>query len=227
MVELSKKTQLVLNKVKQELASKTLTFGDFIQLEVFCLEKPNITYLGLLEKVEKYLPISINTTELEARELLEIYQSYKNIVDRQFSPLIIKLYPNLCITIRLKEIVYDSCWYLPFFVKLRQEIKKEEYLEFQGWEEVLLVPALLGATKISITSIDIKQIKEYYLREKLKTKHISKIYHNLAEVAISSREMNWITMTTEQLLNEKVKLEQSNLFGRSVLLRKLEDEYKI
>jgi hypothetical protein len=228
MLDLSKKALSVVNKVILELKSGALSSVDVAQLFVFCYEKPNITYLGLLEKAEKYLPTKIELTEEKLDELIEIYVSYKNLVERRLSPIAVKLYEDICIKIRLKEIVYEPCWYLPFFTKFA-ELDTNQYLEFQGYEEILLVSAILQKQgRIDITKVDVKTIKEFYLKNKLKAKSVSKImFGNLQYAALSCREIRWEVMSSEELQKEKIEIEHSNLFGKDLYLAKLKNEYKV
>ena len=227
MLKLSKKAQLVLNKVEIELKSGTFSLADKVQLCVFGYENPSITYLGLLEKAEKYLPTNINLPEKQLDGLLKIYLAYKQLVDKQFSSVALRMYPEICIKIKLKEIVYEKCWYLSYFIKFLKEIDTSKYLEFEGWEEVFLVSAVLGQTRVDITKIDVKIIKDFYLKSKLKVKSISKLHKDLSVAAISSREMKWETMSPDELQREKVEITNSNLFGKISYLRKLQDEFKV
>jgi len=227
MLELPKKTQLILNKVILELQSSILSPADIAQLFVFCYDNPSITYLGLLERAEKYLPTNVNLPKEQLDGLSKVYWAYKNLVDRSLSPVAIRNYANICIKIRLREIVYSECWYIPFFVKFVKEINPKDYLEFEGWEEVLLVPAILGQSRIDVKKMEISTIKEFYLKNKLKVKSISKLHNDMAVAAISSREMKWETMSLESLKIEKENLEKSNLFGKDIYLQKLENEFKV
>ena len=103
MLELSEKSQNILNKVEMELKSGAFELGDHAQLLAFCYEKPNITYLGLLEKAEKYLPTNMNIKEEEVDDVLDVYAAYKNLVERKVSPVAVSLYLQTCLKIRLKE----------------------------------------------------------------------------------------------------------------------------
>jgi hypothetical protein len=222
---LSKKAQTVFAKVSAELSSGTFSLADKMQLSVFCYENPSITYLGLLEKAEKYLPTNIDVgCKIDA--LLKVYLAYKNLVERQLSPIAVKLYESVCIDIRLKKIVYEPCWYLPFFTKFVRDIDTSKYLEFQNWEEVLLIPAILGSARIDISKVDTKVIKDFYLKHKLKVKAISKIYDNLATATITTREMKWEMLSPEELAQEKWEIATTNLFGKEIYLKKL-NEFQI
>jgi len=227
LIELSKKAQLVLNKVELELKSGSFTIVDKAQLLIFVDENPSITYLGLLEKVEKYLPTNVDLTEKQLEELIKIYLVWKNLVNRNPSSIAVKMYQDICIKIRLKEITYEKCWYLPLFVRFVKDINPDRYLEFQGWEEVFLIPAIMGQKRINIKEIDTKVIKDFYLKNKLKVKSISKTYSDLKEAAISSREMQWTVMSQDELLEESKKITESNLFGKDIYLGKLKDGFKI
>jgi len=225
MFDISKKSAVALSKVVASTGN--LTAVDKLQLYTFCYEFPSITYLGLLERKEKYLPVKVDLPESKLNELANVYLAYKKLCSRQLSPIAVKMYENICIKIRLKEIVYEPCWYLPFFTKFIIGIDTSQYLEYQGWEEVFLIPAIRGQKRIDIAKIDIKDIKEFYFRDKLKVKSISKIFTNIAAASLSSREMQWRVMMSEELLKEKIKLETSNLFGKELYLERLQNEFEI
>lgn len=232
-MKLSKRTQSILSKVEVELRSGAFSLGDHAQLTAFCVESPGISYLGLLEQAEKYLPSRLELSEQSCEELLDIFEAWHNLSKGKLSPMAIRLYPEVCIKIKMKEINYDRCWFLPLFSKFLKEFKKSQYLEFQGYEEMCLVPALnikqYGKANYNLDAgkIDVKDIKEFYLRNKLGSKTIAKDYADLAEVALNNRAMRWSLMKPEELLKEKTEIEASNLFGRELYLKRLKDEYQI
>jgi len=225
MFDISKKSAIALSKVVA--GAGELTAIDKLQLYTFCYEFPSITYLGLLEKKEKYLPVKTDLPDSKLDELVNVYLAYKNLVDRQLNSIAVRMYEDTCIKIRVREIIYEPCWYLPFFAKFVREIDPNQYLEYQGWEEVLLVPAIRGLSRVDITKVDVKLIKEFYLKTKLKSKSISRIYKDMATASLSSREMSWEMMSQKELEKEVGNIVDSKLFGKCVYLARLENEFKI